>query len=140
MAATLAEIRTALKARLATYYAGRGVEVYDIVPGQIVTPCVVVEPASGSYHQTFGASGGTEHTLAVHVMAHLGDRTAAQRTVDQMISETGTLSVVAGIHADRTLGGTVRWADPQSYRDYGTRRYGDADYLMATIDVAVFAQ
>lgn len=138
MAATLQEARAALQARLVAYYAagGESVQVYAVVPGAVVTPAVIVEPNAGDYHPSFGAAGA-EHLLAVHVMAHLGDREAAQNMVDAMLSTSGSLSVIAAIHADKTLGGVVRWADPQRYRDYGTRDLGGTSYLMATIDVRV---
>lgn len=137
--ATLPEIWDAMKARLVAYYESQGqpVNVYATVPGQVVTTAVIVEPIAGAYHRTL--TSGTDHTLALHLLAHFGDRDAAQRTVAQMLSETGALSVVAAIHADRTLGGVVSYADPQSYRDYGTRRYGEVDYLMATVEVAITA-
>lgn len=138
MAATLQQARAALKARLVAYYEAQGasIQVYDVVPGKIEAPAVVVEPASGAYHFTFG-SAGTEHTLAVHAMVALGDREEAQHTLDQMISEGGGRSIAAAVHADKTLGGTVAYADVQGYRDYGTRRFGDADYLMCTVDVSI---
>lgn len=138
MAATLQQARAALKATMVTYYQNQGsaIQVYGTVPGSAEGPAVVVEPASGSYHYAFG-SAGTEHTLAVHAMVPIGDRESAQNMLDQMISESGALSIVAAIHSDRTLGGVVAYADPQGYRDYGTREFGGAAYLMATIDVNV---
>lgn len=142
MAATLKAIRSALKTTIAAYYAlnNEPIQVYERVPGAVVERAVVVEPGSGTYHAAMGGSGGTDHVLAVHAMVALGDRDAAQDTLDLMISETGTASIKAAIESDRTLGGTVRWADPQGYRDYGTRSFGDATYLMATLDIAVLAQ
>ena len=134
----LREIRDALKSRLDTFYAGSGVQVYDTVPGSIEGPCVIVEPDAGDYHGTMG-DGFTEHVLAVHVATHLGDRESAQDKIDTMIAPNGTLSVKAGIKQDATLGGVVKYADVQRYRDYGTRRYGDADYLMATVEVTVLS-
>lgn len=138
MAATLQQARDALKARLVAYFNSQGqqVQAYATVPGSPVAPAVIVEPATGLYHQSFGSSG-TEHVLAVHALVVLGDREAAQNTLDQMISESGPLSVVAAIHEDRRLGNVVAYADPIGYRDYGTREMGGAAYLMATIDVRV---
>lgn len=138
MAATLQQARAALRARLIAYYESQGqaVQVYAVVPGSVETPAVIVEPGSGSYHQSFG-SAGTEHTLAAHALVRLGDRESAQNTLDQMISESGPLSIVAAIHEDRRLGNVVAYADPQGYRDYGTRDFNGTAYLMATIDVLV---
>lgn len=138
MAATLQAARAALKATLAAYYAGQGaaIQVYAFVPGTVDGPCAVVEPGSGTYHYSLG-SAGTEHMLAVHAMVPLGDRESAQTVLDEMISEAGARSIVAGIHSDRTLGGVVAYADPQGYRDYGTRDFGNAVYLMASVDIVV---
>lgn len=140
--ATLAQIRTAARATIAAYYAGQGqsIQVYEFVPGDVVTPCVVVEPGSGTYHAAFGSASGTDHVLAVHAMVALGDRQAAQEMLDEMISETGPKSMKAAIESDRTLGGVVRYADPQGYRDYGTREFGGTHYLMASIDVTILAR
>lgn len=135
--ATVQQIRAGIKATLAAYYAGQGVsiQVYDIVPGAVVAPCVVIEPASGEYMQTLGAIDRTMHALAAHAMVKLGDRESAQNTLDQIISATGAMSIAAGIATDRTLGGVTEWATASGYRDYGTRRFADADYLMATVDI-----
>lgn len=139
MAATLQQARTALKATIVTYYQSQGesIQVYDVVPGAIEGPAVVVEPASGSYHYSLGSSAGSEHTLAVHALVPLGDREAAQNTLDQMISESGAKSIVAAIHSDRRLGNVVAYADPQGYRDYGIREFSGTNYLMATVDAVV---
>jgi len=133
--ASLAAIRDAIKSRLATAYAAENIMVYDTVPGDIAAPAVIVEPDSGEYHQTLGSVDQTMHQFAVHAFVALGDRAAAQDDLDSLISNTGARSIKAAIEGDRTLGGVVKWCDPIRYRDYGTRRYGDADYLGATIDV-----
>lgn len=142
MASTLKQIRSALQARLIAYYQTNSepIQVYATVPGAAVERCVIVEPGSGTFHAAMGANGGTDHVLAVHALVGLGDRDAAQDILDAMISETGTASIAAAIEGDRTLGGVVRWADPQGYRDYGTRSFGDATYLMCTLDCLVLAQ
>lgn len=139
MAATLQQARAALKATIVAYYQGQGeaIQVYDVVPGKVEGPAVVVEPASGSYHYALGSASGSEHTLAIHAMVPLGDRESAQNTLDQMISESGARSIVAAIHSDRRLGSVVAYADPQGYRDYGTRDFGGVNFLMATIDCVV---
>lgn len=140
MAATLRQIRAALKATLVSYYQSGGVavQVYDRVPGKIEAPAVIVEPGSGDYQQTLGSTDRTDHTLAVHAVVALGDRESAQDLLDQMISAVGASSIAAGIDSDRTLGGVVEWANARGYRDYGTRQFGDTAYLMATVDVQAF--
>lgn len=141
MAATLDQICTAIATTLKTYYAEQGVtdvNVYDDVPGQITTPCVLVEPSEGEYHQVFGGGGAqTEHLVAVHVIYAMGDRRSAQFGLMPFISGSGSRSVKAGIASDPTLGGVVKYADAERYRDYGTRRYNEVDYLMCTVEVRV---
>ena len=140
MAANLKQIRAALKATLVAYYASHGVsiQVYDRVPGAIVSPAVVVEPASGEYQQTLGAIDRTQHMLAVTALVATADVEAAQDTLDQIISAVGSMSIAAGILSDQTLGGVVEWANASGYRDYGTVSYANANYLKATVDVQTF--
>ncbi len=137
--ASIASLRDALAARLIAAYAGTNIQVYDTVPGQIVTPCVVVEPASGDYHQTLGAADQTMHQMAVHAFDALGERASAQDHIDQMVANTGAQSIKAAIEGDRTLGGVVLWADASGYRDYGTIEFGGQSYLKCTVDVQILA-
>ncbi len=139
MATDLNQMCDALEATIIAYYIAQGasVQVYSEVPGSPVSPAIIAEPGTGDYHAVLGADGGVDHMLSVHAMVHMGERAAAQRTLNDMIARTGPLSVVAAIHADRTLGGVVRYADPSGYRDYGAVSYGNATYLKATIDVTV---
>lgn len=132
---SIATIRDALKTRLTAAYAGQNIMVYDTVPGEIATPAVIVEPATGEYHQTMGSDDYTLHQFAVHAFVAFGDRVAAQDDLDGIIANTGARSIKAALEGDRTLGGVVKWCDPVRYRDYGTRSYGDVAYLGATIDV-----
>lgn len=134
----LASICTALEVTLSAYYRAQGVaiQVYDVVPGQVAAPCLIVEPSEGEYHQTYG-DAPTDHTLAVHVMVQLGERRAAQLALLPYISGQGTRSIHQAIASDPTLGQVVHYADARRYRDYGTRRYNEVDYLMATVDVTI---
>ena len=137
--ASIAALRDALASRLIAAYAGTNIQVYDSVPGQINTPCVVVEPASGDYHQTLGSADQTMHQMSVIAIAFLGERAAAQDQIDALISNTGAQSIKAAIEGDRTLGGAALWCDASGYRDYGTREYSGQNYLMATVDVQLYA-
>ena len=138
--ADLAELVTALKNTLDTYYTGQGVKfnVYEYVPGQISAPCVIVEPSEGEYHATLG-NAPTDHVLAVHAIVSMGDRFGSQMELMPMISATGAKSIKAAVASDPYLGGVVRYADALRYRDFGTRRYNEVDYLMATVEVAIMA-
>lgn len=142
MATDLNSLCDALEATLISYYQGQGapIQVYGQVPGAVgASPAIIVEPAPSQYHAVFGASSGATYALSVHVLVALGDRKAAQRKVNEIISPAGSLSVVAAVHSDRTLGGVVRWCDPQGFRDYGTREFEGTAYLMATVDLDVLA-
>ena len=136
---TLDELVTALKTTLDTYYTAQDarLQVYEYVPGQISAPCVIVEPSEGEYHQTYGEAP-TQHTLAVHAIVNMGERFATQMILMPMISATGPRSIKAAVASDPRLGlgGTV-YADAQRYRDFGTRRYNEVDYLMATVEILV---
>jgi hypothetical protein len=138
MAASLDQICTAIASTLNTYYQAQGVpmQVYDDVPGQIAVPCIVIEPSEGEYHQTFG-EGATDHTVTAIVIFHLGDRRSAQMGLLPFISATGSKSIKAAIASDPRLGNVVKHADAKRYRDFGTRRWNEVDYLMATVDISI---
>lgn len=140
MAASLDAICTALATTLRAYYTTQGIalQIYDDVPGQIAAPCLVVEPSDGDYHQTYGTAPA-DHTIAVHVMFGLGERRSAQMGLLPYLSATGAASIHAAVASSPTLGGVVQYADARRYRDYGTRRYNETDYLMATVEVSILA-
>lgn len=142
MATDLNSLCDALEATIIAYYRTQGFEcqVYGHVPGSAESPAIIVEPSEGNYHATMGVAGGIEYTLSVHALVAMGnERKAAQRTLNDMVSPYGARSLKAAVESDRTLGGAVRHADPQGFRDYGTRSFGGADYLMASFDVNVYA-
>ena len=136
--ATLEELVTALTSTLNAYYTEQGadLQVYEYVPGQIAAPCIVVEPGEGEYHQTMGTAP-TQHTLAVIAIVPQGDRFAGQMQLMQLISATGARSIKAAVASDPYLGGVAKYADATKYRDFGTRRYSEVDYLMCTVEVDV---
>jgi hypothetical protein len=141
MATDLNSLCDALAATIVTYYKAQGFEcqVYGSVPGSAVSPAIIAEPSEGTYHATLGAAGGVDYVLAVHALVALGERQAAQRVLNDMISPYGSRSLKAAIESDRTLGGVVKHAEPQGFEGYGTREFGGADYLMATVLVNCYA-
>lgn len=136
--ATLPELVTALKDTINTYYLANdaGLQVYEYVPGQVAAPCVVIEPSEGEYHQTMGAAP-SQHTLAAIAIVPQGERFSGQMELMQMISATGARSIKAAVASDPYLGGVAKYADASKYRDFGTRRWSEVDYLMCTVEVEV---
>lgn len=131
----------ALEATIIAYYVaqGAGVQVYSEEPGSVNSPAIIVEPSTIDYHAVMGGNGGSDTVLNVHALVAIGDRSAARRKVNEMISPDGPFSVVAAIHSDRSLGGGVRYADPLRAENKGAGEYGGATYLIATVEVAIHA-
>ena len=100
----LVAIREAMAARLRNI---NGVFVYEQWPGTAQqVPCLVIFPPDRiDYSKTFNR-GTDESTWMLLALAGPMSPTA-QRILEQLMSGTGSLSVIQCLGADRTLGGTV---------------------------------
>lgn len=134
MAATLAEIRTALK----TVMAGvSGLRCFDIAPDNPSFPAAIVIPTGADFDQAMGR-GLDEYRFDVIVMAQGQTDRAGQATLDGLVSGAGTSSIRAVLWANPTLGGVVSTSRVESMGSYGENQTPDgARYYRATLSVVV---
>lgn len=99
--ASLASIRTAVKATLET--AITGLHVYDKVAGVVLVPAVVVEPVTADFLVAMGRGTDTWQ-FDLHVLVSEADETVGQAALDPYVSGAGSQSIRAAVFAARTLG------------------------------------
>ncbi len=134
MAATLAEIRTALKT---TMGAVSGLRCFDIAPDNPSFPAAIVIPTGAEFDQAMGR-GLDEYTFNVSVMAQGQTDRAGQAALDALVSGAGTSSIRAVLWTNPTLGGVVSTCRVESMGSYGESQTPDgARYYRATLNVTV---
>lgn len=137
MAATIAEIMTGLKTRLATI---SDLQAYDYAPDDPVPPCAFpLVPPIPSYRDTMQRG---RYVLTYRVVVLTGaqlDR-AGQVRLAEFASQTGTSSIRAAIEGDRTLGGLVEECVVDSFSPDGLEEVGLVNYYGGTFLVRVVAR
>jgi len=134
MAATLSEIRTALKATLATV---AGLHAYAYAPDDVATPCAFPIP-TGIEYETMGR-GFDKHTFDVVVLAATSNDKAGQEALDAFIG-AGARSIRNAIWADPTLGAVVSNCVVNRMRDYGFDAPTDGQrFYRAVLEVTVLS-
>jgi hypothetical protein len=86
-----------------------GVLVSPYVLSNPTLPVIWIRPSPTEgieYHQAMG-NGVENWTMLVQAYVGIPTDIAAQKTLDEMISSTGTNSVKAAIESDKTLGGAA---------------------------------
>ena len=139
---TIAAIRVALAAQLATIPAGNGsnLRAYANRVDQIAPPAVMIIPPTGtfiSYGQTF--EGSADLTLRAILVMEKSDSTSGQAAMDPYLEVAGSQSIYANLQANSTLGGVVQYAVLVEAGAYGPLTVGAIDYLgcQLTINVAI---
>lgn len=134
--ATLDQLRSGLKARLATI---SGLRAYATMPPKPEAPAAAVLPRSWRYHDTFDDKMRWE--FEVHIYVSPGqDLNRAQTAFDAYISPTGTNSVKAAIEADPTLGGIADYVMVIGGEAYASLvDFGGAQLLGGFVRVEVLA-
>lgn len=134
MAATLAEIRTALKT---TMTGVSGLRCFDFAPDQPAYPAAVVIPTEANFEMAMGRGVDTYRFDVVVMVQGQSDR-AGQATLDALVSGAGTQSIRTVIFADRTLGGVVDTAHVAAMTSYGAEQLPDGNrFFSATLEVVV---
>ena len=133
--ATIAEIRSGLKTRLATI---SGLRTTDTVPDVINPPVAIVMPQTVTYDETM-RRGLATYTFTVMVIVGRASERSAQTALDSFVAQTGATSVKAAIEGDKTLGGTVFDTRVTTMRSYGSTTQGDVLYLATEFTVLVYA-
>ncbi len=134
---TLSQARTALANQLAVLMPS--LRVSETVPGQINPPAAIVAPNTSDlvdYEQAMSSNLALWYLRVVLVVGRAVED-AAQDLLDQYLSTTGSLSVVAAIRSDPSLGGTVEWAEVKNAQRYGNLNYAGVDYLGVELTVEV---
>lgn len=133
--ATVSQIRTALADQLIAALP-EGVQVHDVLPGQMNPPAIVVRRQLTTFDTTmYGESNDV--TLSVIVFVQFAAPVGAQGSLDAYLSPAGPYSIAASVNADPTLGGVVDWAVATEAGNDEIVSYGGVDYLSGTVTVVV---
>lgn len=137
MAATIQQIMTGLKGRLATI---SGLRAYDYAPDDPNPPCAFpLVPMIRSYRETMGH---TSYVIPFQIVVLTGaqlDRSGQQRLAGYA-SQTGPTSIRAALEdTDPTLGGIVDDLIVDSFDPAGIQEVGLVGYYGGTFAVRVVA-
>lgn len=135
MAATIKQIRDALKTRLDSV---SGLRVHDTVPSKINPPAAIIRRRSGPRPSTLG-SATHDYTFAVTVITSLASDRLAQDKLDDYLSGSGAAAIMAAIDADPDLGSVVDYAQISDIEADEVFEYAGNTYLGADIVIDVGA-
>lgn len=135
--ASVSAIRDGLKTRLATI---SGLNAYDTVPGDIITPAAIVQPGNPLllYDTTMGR-GGDELRFTVTLLVSTVVDDVAQDSLDAYLAGSGSSSVKTAIEADGTLAGAAHYTVVTQVTSYGLLEWAEVTYLGAELLVEVVA-
>lgn len=137
MAATVSEIMTGLKDRLATV---SGLRTSDYLPDNVNPPVAIPALESIDYHQA-SRGGAAIHQLNITVIVGSASERSAQGRLDGYLSYSGATSIRAAIEADPTLGGVAQTSIVNQAGGISAIEIGSANtrYLIANWTVTVYA-
>jgi len=137
MAATVSEIMTGIKGRLATV---TGLRTSDYLPDNVNPPVAIPALESIDYHQA-SRGGAAVHELTVTVIVGSASERSAQSKLDGYLSYSGDTSIRAAIEGDPTLGGVAQTCICNTAGGISAIEIGSANtrYLIATWNVTVYA-
>lgn len=132
----LKDIRTRLAANAATCSAVKA--AHPKIVGSInSTPAVVVRPSRIVFAETF--EGASTYRFVVHVLVQIGDYDNAQDTLDDLLETTGSGSVIVALESDIDLNGEAHSVNVIDMEEYGVVEYGGVEYMVAPLNVEVYA-
>lgn len=132
MTGTIAQIRAGLKTRLATI---TDLQTSDYIVGSPSPPMSMVSSPTMSYNEA--TSGADTYQFTIVVVVSRASDTGGQAALDTYLEPTGTNSIVAAVHGDRTLGGTVDDCVVSGSRPV-TAEWAGVEYYQAEFDVEVY--
>lgn len=135
MTATVAQVMTGIKDRLATI---SGLRVTDTIPDVVNPPIAMPALVQVTYHNA-QQQGSVEHTLVVSVVVGRAAERSAQSSLYGFLSSSGATSVRTAIEGDRTLGGVAQTTIVRSGSDIRSVTVGDSNFLVVDFDVLVYA-
>ncbi len=133
--ASIAELRTALAANLATI---SGLRVAETIPDNPNPPVAIVQFDRAQYHLDMG-NGMTEYSFVVQVIVGRADERTAQRNLDSYCSSSGSSSVLLAVESDRLLNGKAFDCVVTEMSSYGPVLVNDTTYLGAEFQIRVLA-
>lgn len=134
MAATVSQVATGLKTRLATI---SGVSATASKPASFNNPPLAYPVLIGvNYHNAFGGGDFITHWTIVVVTGRWDDERAYE-TLDGYLSYDGATSVRAALESDRTLGGIVQTLITPSGANIVPQNQGDAEFMQVNFDCTV---
>lgn len=100
--ATLADIQTGIKTKLATI---AGLNAYAVEPASPLLPAAWPLLRAGTYHNDY--DGDVTYTFGVTILVNAADQGRAQTNLLPYLDPTGTKSLKAALENGNTLGGVV---------------------------------
>lgn len=110
-------------------------EVLDTAP---VPVTLIGPPNSVSYDETM-ARGSDLYTFSLRVLVARASERAAQKSLFDFLSGTGSKSVKAAFEGDATLGGSAQTCRITAATGIGIYSYGDIDYVGSEFTLEVVA-
>lgn len=134
--ATADNIRSGIKTNITSNLSG--LEVFDRWRGNVTPPCVVMDYPRPVEQLGVGA---WRWDVRVQLQIRLSDVEQADRTIAPYVDTSGSDSMIAAIHSDKTLGGTVSSVRVVGVSDIGPADHGEpnASVMAVTWDVEVYA-
>lgn len=136
MTATISTLRSGLAANLGMI---SGLQVYENWPDSLVTPCVIIRPTTGTYHEAMGSPGFQSVTFELTVLANATQKglEIGQPLLDDYLDLTSSKSIKAAVEADVTLGGASDTLIVTGWTNYGELEIAGIGYLGAVLTVTV---
>lgn len=136
MTATISTLRSGLKTAL---QAISGLKVYEVWPDQINTPCAIIRPTQGTYHEAMASPGYQVVIFEVTIFVNATQKglEISQPLLDDYLDVASTNSLKAAIEADPTLGGAADSLIVQGWAQYGSLEVNGIYYVGAVLTVEV---
>lgn len=133
MAATVSQVASGLKARLATI---SGLRTFEYQPEQLNPPVAYPVLNSITYNKAFGG-GDVEMFWSVFVVVGRYTDKRAFDMLDDYLAYSGASSIRAAIEGDKTLGGVCQTLIVPTSASMQPQTQADAEFLSVRLDVTV---
>ncbi len=135
MPATVSQVATGLKTRLATI---SGLRTYAYQPEQVNPPIAYPVLNSVSFHRAF-AGGNVEMYWSIYVIVGRYTDSRAFNDIDDYLAYSGSKSIRAVLEGDLTLGGVCQTLIVANSFAISPQTQADAEFLTVRVDVTVHA-
>jgi hypothetical protein len=117
-----------------------GLNTAPSIPDAITPPLFAPTELDFTYHRTFGPGGMTEQLFSCGLFVSRGDSATGRAALAGFLTESGPMSILAALEADKTLGGVAGTLIVEGVRGaYRLYSIAGIDYLGATFAVRVWA-